>query len=78
MYTVEFETRITGQYIRLKDFEKLANKQARIIVIVDEESGHENTLAAFDRMTQERGRKPQINQDLNVEGMEDDINSDLF
>ena len=38
MYAIEFETDITGQFIELQDYEKLLNKRARVIVLVEESS----------------------------------------
>ena len=36
MYAVEFETDIQGEFIALKDYEKLINKHVRVIILVEE------------------------------------------
>ena len=36
MYAVEFEVDITDKFIEIKDYEKLVNKHARVIIIVDD------------------------------------------
>lgn len=42
MLTIEFETKITGRFIEIKDYEKIVNKNARVIVIVEDESIQED------------------------------------
>ena len=78
MYTIEFQTQITDQYLQLKDFERLANKHARVIIIVEEEADRQSALSAFDRMTKNRANKPKVGKETAIDNMEDDINSDLF
>ncbi len=34
MYAIEFETDITDKFIEIKNFEKVANKHARVIILV--------------------------------------------
>ena len=36
MYAVEFEVDITDKFIEIKDYEKLVNKHARVIIIVED------------------------------------------
>ena len=36
MYAVEFEVDITDKFIEIKGYEKLANKHARVIIIVED------------------------------------------
>ncbi len=36
MYAIEFETDITDRFIEIKDYEKVANRHAKIIVLVKE------------------------------------------
>lgn len=36
MYAVEFEADITDRFIEIKDFEKVANMHARVILLVDD------------------------------------------
>lgn len=36
MYAVEFEVDITDKFIEIKDYEKVANKHARVIIIVED------------------------------------------
>ncbi len=37
MYAIEFETDIKDRFIELKDYERLINKHARVIVLIDED-----------------------------------------
>ena len=36
MYAIEFETDITDRFIEIKEYEKVANRHAKIIVLVNE------------------------------------------
>lgn len=36
MYAVAFETDIKDRYIEIKDYENLANKHAKVIILVDD------------------------------------------
>lgn len=36
MYALEFETDITDKFIEIKNYEKVANKHARVIILVTE------------------------------------------
>jgi len=36
MYAIEFETDITDRFIEIKEYEKVANKHAKVIVMVDD------------------------------------------
>lgn len=36
MYAVEFETDIKSKYIEIKDYEKVLNKHAKVIVLVED------------------------------------------
>jgi len=34
MYAIEFETELKNRFIEIKDFEKIANKRARVIILI--------------------------------------------
>ena len=36
MYAIEFETDITDRFIEIKEYEKVANRHAKIIILVNE------------------------------------------
>ncbi len=36
MYAIEFETDINNKYIEIKEYEKIANKHVRVIILIDE------------------------------------------
>ena len=42
MYTIEFETHLKDRYIEVKDFEKIANKHVRVIILVEEHDCKQN------------------------------------
>lgn len=81
MYTVEFETDITGKYLELKDWQRLVNRHARVIIQVDEEQGADdenNDLSEFRTLQAARSEKPEVAKDMAIESMEDSINNDIF
>ena len=47
MYAVEFETDIKSKYIEIKDYEKVLNKHAKVIVLV-EDFDNDNVSANHD------------------------------
>ncbi len=47
MYAIEFETDITDKFIEIKNFEKVANKHARVIILVTD-SENETTKIYFE------------------------------
>ena len=46
MYTLEFETDITDKFIEIKNFEKVANKHARVIILVTDSINETKTISA--------------------------------
>lgn len=82
MVTVEFETEITSRFLELKEYDKLVNKHARVIILVDDEQedAHQvgEDIALFEQLQSRRIQKCEIPQDVVIESMEDDINDDVF
>ncbi|MFC4260219.1 hypothetical protein ACFOZ5_14445 [Marinobacter lacisalsi] len=82
MVTVEFETEITSRFLELKDYDKLVNKHARVIIQVDDEQEDTHQLredvALFEQLQSRRSQKREVPQDVAIESMEDDINDDVF
>ena len=80
MYAIEFETDITSRYLELKEFDRLQNKHARVIILVEEnsEADASDNLAEFRALQAKRSEKKKVAKELSVESMEDDINNDIF
>lgn len=70
MYAIEFETYITGKFIELQDYEKLINKRARIIVLVEETSSY----AQID----DKEKLPKPNATMDTDQFCNEANSDFF
>jgi len=72
MYTVEFETDITNKFIEIKDYEKVANKHARIIIIVDDLlPEQEKTASFFDEL---QNRHFIIDETINIHNIMQSMN----
>ncbi len=84
MYAIEFETDITGKYIELKHYQKVLNKHARVVVLVDEfnESTTDTQIAKqlqqFDEIIQQRSNLPQVSKEINIEALCNGVNCDIF
>lgn len=81
MYAIEFETDITSRYLELKEFDRLQNKHARVIILVEEgspEADAADNLAEFRALQARRSEKRKMAKELSIESMEDDINNDIF
>ncbi|MBB3192223.1 hypothetical protein [Halomonas cerina] len=72
MYAVEFETDITSRYLKIKDYEKLANKHVRIIILVEEDSRAcpnrqaGGALEEFERIKAKRKSFPEVDMDIEM------------
>lgn len=54
MYAIEFETDITDRFIEIVDFEKLANRHVKVIILAEEYSGAKNTPAITSKVISAR------------------------
>ncbi len=43
MYAIEFETQLKDRYIEIKDFDKIANKYARVIILIEDDNTIQKT-----------------------------------
>lgn len=44
MDAIEFETDITSRFIEIKDYEKVANRHVRVIILAGEEIANKNNI----------------------------------
>jgi hypothetical protein len=82
MYAIEFETDITGKFIELQDYEKLINKHARIIVLVEETSSPSllttSKVGEFKALIESRKKFPILDSNINIDQLCNEVNSDIF
>jgi hypothetical protein len=82
MYAIEFETDITGKFIELQDYEKLINKHARIIVLVEEASSPtlptKNKVEEFKDLIENRKKFPTLDSTIDIDQLCNEVNSDIF
>lgn len=72
MYTVEFETDITNKFIEIKDYEKVANKHARVIIIVDEPLPEQEKITSF--FDELQNRHFIIDETINIDNIMQSMN----
>lgn len=78
MYAIEFETNISSRFIEIKDYQRVLNKQAKVIVLVDDESpqdsaekpGLQQLRALFDKHKQDQP----IDAQLDLYAMANEVN----
>lgn len=81
MYAVEFETDITSRYLEIKDYEKLANKHAKVIILVDEQQAvaqGSGLLQAFESIKEKRKHLADVPKDIDVDALANEANRDIF
>jgi|AntRauTorcE11898_2_1112593.scaffolds.fasta_scaffold66670_2 hypothetical protein len=82
MYAVEFETDITSKYLEIKDYEKLANKHAKVIILVEDDSSASQeaggTLEEFERIKAKRKQLPAVDKNIDVDAIANEANRDIF
>ncbi|MCE9682349.1 hypothetical protein [Halomonas alkalisoli] len=82
MYAVEFETDITSRYLEIKDYDKLANKHAKVIILVEDDSGDTQkaggSLEEFERIKAKRKHLPAVDKNIDVDAIANEANRDIF
>ena len=82
MYAIEFETDIKSKFIELHDYEKLINKHARIIVLVDDtpslEDFQKNKVEEFKKLIDKRKNFPEIEPNVDIIKLCNEANNDIF
>jgi hypothetical protein len=86
MFAIEFETDITGRYIELKDYERLLNKHAKVIILVDEKNSRieepvnqaMKQLQQFNDIINQRANLPNVSQEIDINTLCNEINRDIF
>jgi 5S rRNA maturation endonuclease (ribonuclease M5) len=85
MYAIAFETDITGKYIELNDYEKLLNKHAKVIILIDEDNQSEKPdtkvmkqLQLFNEIIKHRVNLPKVDKEIDINALCNEINSDIF
>lgn len=82
MYAVEFEADITSRYLEIKDYERLANKHAKVIILVEDDSGANHkavdTLEEFERIKAKRKAMPTVDKDIDIDAIANEANRDIF
>jgi 5S rRNA maturation endonuclease (ribonuclease M5) len=85
MYAIAFETDITGKYIELNDYEKLLNKHAKVIILIDEDNQSEKPdtkvmkqLQLFNEIIKHRVNLPKVDKEIDINPLCNEINSDIF
>ncbi len=85
MYAIAFETDNTGKYIELNDYEKLLNKHAKVIILIDEDNQSEKPdtkvmkqLQLFNEIIKHRVNLPKVDKEIDINALCNEINSDIF
>lgn len=86
MYAIAFETDIIDKYIELKDYERLVNKHATIIVLVNEvnkQTKESNTqtmkqLQQLNEIISQRINLPQVTKEIDIVTLCNEVNHDVF
>ena len=85
MYTVEFETDIKSEYIKVPEYSKLKNKHARILFFLTDamnnpvDKNSASPLALFKKFLEQRNRKPiMVSHQINIDELANEVNSDIF
>ena len=83
MYAIEFETSINSPFIELKNYQCFINKQAKVIVLIDDENDNELPQpAALDQSTTQQlmalyakhQNDVQIDKQLDLNALANEIN----
>ncbi|RLA06373.1 MAG: hypothetical protein DRQ51_09555 [Gammaproteobacteria bacterium] len=51
MYALEFETKLNSNLIKIEDYQKVANKYAKVIILIDEQNYSNNKFDNFLNMS---------------------------
>lgn len=82
MYAVEFETDIRSPFIELKDYERLANRHAKVIILVEDEAVESATggeaAKRFNQLKMKRNDLPPVDPAVNIDHLIDGINDDTI
>ena len=86
MYAIEFETDITGKYIELQNYERLLNKHAKVIVLVNEMNKQSEEpvtqtikqLQQFSEIINQRSNLPKVDTKIDINALCDEIDRDIF
>ncbi|MEI6069945.1 MAG: hypothetical protein WCP96_21650, partial [Methylococcaceae bacterium] len=81
MYAIEFETDITGKYIELQNYERLLNKHAKVIVLVNEMNKQSEEpvtqtikqLQQFSEIINQRSNLPKVDTKIDINALCDEI-----
>ncbi|MDR5907807.1 hypothetical protein [Franzmannia qiaohouensis] len=82
MYAIEFETDITSRYLELKDYEKLANKHAKVIILVEDDVALGEQVSSsfeeFERIKANRKHLPTVDKSIDIDAVANEANRDIF
>ncbi len=86
MYAIEFETDITGKYIELQNYERLLNKHAKVIVLVNEMNKQSEEpvtqtikqLQQFSEIINQRSNLPKVDTKIDINALCDEIDRDIY
>ena len=85
MYALELETDIKSEYIKVPEYEKLKNKHAKILFLLNGEDFESikvenyDSLRLFKEFIAKRNQNPiKISKNIDLVKLADEVNNDIF